>query len=540
MNNSTNDKIHQKDINNAAWAACDTFRGAVDPAQYKDYILVMLFVKYISDVWNDHYEKYQKQYGDDDVRIRRKLERERFVLPIVELAEEVEDPTTKEKKTVVIDTFLANYYSLLERKNESNIGELINIVLEHIETANKTKLEGVFRNIDFNSEANLGKTKDRNRRLKTLLDDFNKPELHMSPSRVSEDVIGNTYIYLIERFGSDAGKKAGEFYTPHKVSELVARLCAPKSGARICDPTCGSAGLLIEAARQVGDRNYSLYGMEVNGSTWARARMNMFLHGSDSARIEWCNTLTSPALVENDRLMKFDNVVANPPFSLDKWGSEEVEKDRYNRFWRGLPPASKADFAFISHMIEAAVEKEGRIAVVVPHGVLFRGAAEGRIRQKLIEENLLDAVIGLPGNLFPSTGIPVAILIFDRSREKGGANESRKDVLFVDASGKDHYQSGKNQNILLDEHLDKIVAAVSAREEVEKYAHLATFEEIKENDFNLNIPRYVDTFEEEVEINIVAVQAEITALEAELAEVRSKMAGLLKDIAPANSSEVDE
>lgn len=540
MNNSTNDKIHQKDINNAAWAACDTFRGAVDPAQYKDYILVMLFVKYISDVWNDHYEKYQKQYGDDDVRIRRKLERERFVLPIVELAEEVEDPTTKEKKTVVIDTFLANYYSLLERKNESNIGELINIVLEHIETANKTKLEGVFRNIDFNSEANLGKTKDRNRRLKTLLDDFNKPELNMSPSRVSEDVIGNTYIYLIERFGSDAGKKAGEFYTPHKVSELVARLCAPKSGARICDPTCGSAGLLIEAARQVGDRNYSLYGMEVNGSTWALARMNMFLHGSDSARIEWCNTLTSPALVENDRLMKFDNVVANPPFSLDKWGSEEVEEDRYNRFWRGLPPASKADFAFISHMIEAAVEKEGRIAVVVPHGVLFRGAAEGRIRQKLIEENLLDAVIGLPGNLFPSTGIPVAILIFDRSREKGGANESRKDVLFVDASGKDHYQSGKNQNILLDEHLDKIVAAVSAREEVEKYAHLATFEEIKENDFNLNIPRYVDTFEEEVEIDIVAVQAEITALEAELADVRSKMAGLLKDVVPANSSEVAE
>lgn len=544
MNNSTNDKIQQKDINNAAWAACDTFRGAVDPAQYKDYILVMLFVKYISDVWNDHYEKYQKQYGDDDVRIRRKLERERFVLPIVELTEEVEDPITKEKKTVVVDTFLANYYSLLERKNESNIGELINIVLEHIETANKTKLEGVFRNIDFNSEANLGKTKDRNRRLKTLLDDFNKPELDMSPSRVSEDVIGNTYIYLIERFGSDAGKKAGEFYTPHKVSELVARLCAPKSGARICDPTCGSAGLLIEAARQVGDRNYSLYGMEVNGSTWALARMNMFLHGSDSARIEWCNTLTSPALVENDRLMKFDNVVANPPFSLDKWGSEEVAEDRYNRFWRGLPPASKADFAFISHMIEAAVEKAGRIAVVVPHGVLFRGAAEGRIRQKLIEENLLDAVIGLPGNLFPSTGIPVTILIFDRSREKGGVNESRKDVLFVDASSKDHYQAGKNQNILLDEHLDKIVATVTARKEVEKYAHVATFEEIKDNDFNLNIPRYVDTFEEEVEIDIVSVQAEIIALEAELADVRNKMTELLKDIIPSekknNTAEATE
>jgi type I restriction enzyme M protein len=504
----------------------------------------MLFVKYISDVWNDHYAEYKKQYGDDDVRIRRKLERERFLLPIVELTEEVEDPETKEKKTVVTDTFLANYYSLLERKNEPNIGELINIVLEHIETANKAKLEGVFRNIDFNSEANLGKTKDRNSRLKNLLDDFNKPALDMSPARVPEDVIGNTYIYLIERFGSDAGKKAGEFYTPHKVSELVARLSAPKSGARICDPACGSAGLLIEAARQVGDRNYSLYGMEVNGSTWALARMNMFLHGSDSARIEWCNTLTSPALVENDRLMKFDNVVANPPFSLDKWGSEDVESDRYNRYWRGLPPKSKADFAFISHMVEAAVEKEGRIAVVVPHGVLFRGAAEGRIRQQLIEENLLDAVIGLPGNLFPSTGIPVAILIFDRSREKGGANENRKDVLFVDASGKDHYQAGKNQNILLDEHLDKIVAAVTARKEVEKYAHLATFNEIKENDFNLNIPRYVDTFEEEIEVDIVAVQAEITSLESELADVRSKMAALLKDIVPneaqSNTTEVAE
>lgn len=184
MTKDMNDKIQQKDINNAAWAACDTFRGAVDPAQYKDYILVMLFVKYISDVWNDHYAEYKKQYGDDDVRIRRKLERERFVLPMVELTEEVEDPATKEKKTVVTDTFLANYYSLLERKNEPNIGELINIVLEHIETANKAKLEGVFRNIDFNSEANLGKTKDRNRRLKTLLDDFNKPALDMSPSRV--------------------------------------------------------------------------------------------------------------------------------------------------------------------------------------------------------------------------------------------------------------------------------------------------------------------------------------------------------------------
>ena len=498
-------KVQQKDINKAAWDACDTFRGVLDPAQYKDYILVMLFVKYISDIWNDHYETYRKEYRDDEVRIRRRLQRERFVLPEG-----------------------SSFYDLYESRNEANIGELINIALEAIETENRLKLEGVFRNIDFNSEANLGKTRDRNRRLKTLLEDLNKPELDMRPSRVPGDVIGNTYIYLIERFASDAGKKAGEFYTPHKVSELVAKLCAPRPGARICDPACGSGGLLIEAAQVVGNDDYALYGMEVNGSTWALARMNMFLHGADAARIEWCDTLTAPALVENDRLMKFDNVVANPPFSLKKWGAEAVSEDPYNRFWRGLPPVSKGDFAFISHMIEIAIENRGRIAVVVPHGVLFRGVAEGRIRRKLIEDNLLDTVIGLPGNLFPTTSIPVAILLFDRSREHGGANAGCKDVLFVDAS-KD-YQPGKNQNALLDDHIEKILETCRERKDVEKYAHLAGFDEIAENDFNLNIPRYVDTYEEEEEIDIDEVQREIDRLEEELSKVRVEMAEKMKEI----------
>jgi type I restriction enzyme M protein len=515
-----NGKIDQKDINNAAWAACDTFRGVVDPAQYKDYILVMLFVKYISDTWKDHYEQYRKQYGDDDARIRRKLERERFVLPYAEL---------KDHETgKVTDRFLADFYNLYDRRAAANIGELINITFDAIEEANKSKLEGVFRNIDFNSEVNLGRTKDRNRRLKNLLEDFNKPQLDMSPSKVSEDVIGNTYIYLIERFATDAGKKAGEFYTPHKVSELVAKLARPKPGNRICDPACGSGGLLIEAALEVGDKNFALFGMESNGSTWALARMNMFLHGADSARIEWCDTLVSPALVENDRLMKFDIVVANPPFSLDKWGAEEAESDRYNRFWRGVPPKSKGDWAFISHMVEAALEKEGRVAVVIPHGVLFRGAAEGRIREKMIEENLLDAVVGLPGNLFPTTSIPVAILVFDRSREKGGKNHKRNDVIFIDASR--DYLPGKNQNALSDEHLQKIVKTVKDRKSIEKYAHVAAFDEIKENDFNLNIPRYVDTFEEETEIDIDAVQLEIDQLEKELVDVRIKMKEMLETI----------
>lgn len=500
-------KIKQEEINSILWAACDTFRGVVDPSEYKNYILVFLFLKYISEIWKDHYEEYHRQYGDDKERILRRMERERFVLP----------PD-------------CSFYDLYEQREADNIGELINVALDKIEEvpANKAKLDSVFRNIDFNSESNLGKTKDRNRRLKNLIEDFANPKLDLRPSRVDEDIIGNAYIYLIEKFASGAGKKAGEFFTPGQISKLVAKLSQPKPGDRICDPACGSGSLLIKVANEVGSSNYSLFGQEVNGSTWALARMNMFLHGRDAARIEWCDTLNSPALVELDKLMKFNVVVANPPFSLDKWGSEDAENDTYNRFWRGVPPKTKGDFAFITHMVEIALPKEGRVVVIAPHGVLFRGASEGRIRQKFIEENLLDAVIGLPPNLFPSTSIQVAILVFDRSREEGGLNEHRRDVMFIDASNE--YQSGKNQNALLDDHVNKIVEAYRNGEDVPKYAHVASYEEIKENDFNLNIPRYVDTFEEEEEIDIEAVQMEIEQLEAELVEVRGKMKGYLKEL----------
>ena len=499
------DQLTQQQINNAAWAACDTFRGAVDPAQYKDYILVMLFLKYISDLWNDHLATYKKQFPGDETRIRRRLERERFFLP---------EGTS--------------FQALYDQRNAANIGELINMALEKIEDANRAKLEGVFRNIDFNSEANLGRVKDRNRRLKNLLEDFAKPALDLRPSRVTEDIIGECYIYLISRFASDAGKKAGEFYTPAAVSRLLAKLAAPKAGDTICDPACGSGSLLIRASEEVGSENFALFGQEVNGATWALARMNMFLHAKDAARIEWCDTLNSPTLVEGDHLMRFDVVVANPPFSLDKWGAEHAADDDYKRFWRGVPPKSKGDYAFITHMIEIAKRQSGRVAVIVPHGVLFRGGAEGKIRRKLIDENLLDAVVGLPANLFTTTGIPVAILVFDRSREAGGANAARTDVLFIDAS-KD-FDPGKTQNVMTEAHVGSILDTYRDRAEVEKYSHRATPEEIAENDYNLNIPRYVDTFEPEAEIDVAAVQKEIDKLEQELAEVRGRMKGYLKEL----------
>ena len=527
------DTVKQSEVNDAIWAACDTFRGVVDAGSYKDYILVALFLKYVTDVWNDHRAAYAREFADlpedqRDIRIERRMRNERFQLPVIEI---------KDEAGAVVDRFHASFDSLKARKDRANIGELFNIVLEHIEDANKKKLDGVFRNIDFNSESNLGKPKDRARRLRHLIDDFSKPALDLRPSRVSEDVIGEAYIYLISKFASDAGKKAGEFYTPSAVSALLARLAAPEPGQTVCDPACGSGSLLIRAAEQVpadgtGRRDVALFGQEVNGQTWALARMNMFLHGADAADIRWCDTLNDPQLIAQDgALSTFDVVVANPPFSLDKWGADAAPDDQFKRYWRAdgaIPPRSKGDYAFITHMIEIARRRAGRVAVIVPHGVLFRAGAEGKIREALIRENLLDAVIGLPANMFATTGIPVAILVFNRRREQGGPLEDRRDVLFIDASRE--FEPGKTVNVMTETHANRIVETFSAREAQERYSHLATLEEIAENDFNLNIPRYVDTFEAEEEIDVAGVQKEIAGIEAELDAVRAKMAACLKEL----------
>lgn len=505
-----NKKVNTVDINSVVWSACDTFRGVIDPSQYKDYILVMLFLKYVSDVYTEKYNEYLSQYDGNKKRAERAMQLERFVVP---------------------ENSLFRY--LYDRRNEDNIGELIDIGLADLEESNREKLTsadgaGVFRNISFNS-SNLGDKKQKNARLKNLLKDFVK--LDLTPSHLEDkDIIGDAYEFLIANFASDAGKKAGEFYTPAGVSTLVAKLTKSKSGARIYDPTCGSASLLIKAGKEVGDNNFSLYGQEANGSTWALAVMNMFLHGFDNASIRWGDTLRNPKHLEDDTIMKFDTVVANPPFSLDKWGQDDLEEDKYNRFSRGLPPKSKGDWAFISHMIESAYEGSGMVGVVIPHGVLFRGSAEGRIRKKVIEDNLLDAVIGLPANLFYGTGIPAAILIFNKGRDK------RKDVLFIDAS--EDYASDKNQNGLLAEHINRIVLTyedfkankLKAGVIEDKYSYVATLDEVEENEFNLNIPRYVDTFEEEAEVDIKAVQTEIETLEKELVEVREKMSEYLNEL----------
>ena len=504
------------DIERVLWNACDSFRGKIDSSRYKDYILSMLFVKYLSDVTKEKREKYMEQYNGDERRVERAMSRERF---------SVDREST--------------FDFLYSERNSNEIGQKINVALSHIEEHNSGKLRNVFRAIDFNSQVDFGDVKEKNATLRNLLEDFH--DLDLRPSQLgSADIIGDAYEYMIANFASDAGKKGGEFFTPSQVSELVASLVKPQENDRIYDPTCGSGGLLLKAYRKVPSGKVAVYGQELNAQTWALCTMNMFLHGVDDAKIWQGDTLSNPQNLENDQLMKFQVVVANPPFSLDKWDSgflanagldakgKKQEKmtasmDPWKRFEMGVPPSSKGDYAFVLHMLKSLDGNNGRMAVVLPHGVLFRGASEGKIRRALVDSNLLDAVIGLPANLFYGTGIPACILVFRTGR-------TRDDVLFIDASGDGNYEKGKNQNILRPCDIKRIVETYEARENVDKYSYRASRKDIVDNDYNLNIPRYVDTFEEEELVDIDEVKQNIAAIEAELAQVQAQMAKYLEEL----------
>ena len=506
----------RNDIERVLWKACDSFRGKIDSSRYKDYILSMLFVKYLSDVSKEKRAKYMEQYNGDERRVERAMGREQFTLDSE-----------------------STFDYLYENRNSNDIGQKINIALSHIENSNSAKLTNVFRAIDFNSQVDFGDVKAKNATLRNLLEDFH--DLDLCPGQLgSADIIGDAYEYMIANFASDAGKKGGEFFTPSQVSELIASLVKPQENDRIYDPTCGSGGLLLKTYKKVPSGKVALYGQEANNQTWALCTMNMFLHGVDDARIWQGDTLSNPQNVENDQLMKFQVVVANPPFSLDKWDSgflsnagldakgKKQEKmtaamDSWKRFDWGVPPSSKGDYAFVLHMLSSLDAENGRMAVVLPHGVLFRGASEGKIRRQLVEMNLLDAVIGLPANLFYGTGIPACILVFKKNRP-------RRDVLFIDASGEGNYEKGKNQNVLRNSDIARIVSTYEARETVDKYSYVAFYDEIKDNDFNLNIPRYVDTFEEEELVDIDEVKQNIANIEAELAQVQAQMAKYLNDL----------
>ena len=362
--------ITQQELNTLLWNAANSARGIVDASIFKDYSLAMLFNKYLSDMYKAELNELIKQYGDNPARLEMKKKNMRFHIPDG-----------------------ASFDDVFKQISQDNLGEIINKALHAIEEANGDHLKDIFT-VDFNSQSILGQADQRNNMLRNLLRDFAKIDLQ---DVGKTDLLGNAYMYLLKQFASDAGKKAGEFFTPETVSRLLAKLAMPKTGDRICDPTCGSGSLLLMVGEEVGNDDFSLNGQEKVGSTYNLARMNMFIHHKENAEIKWGDTLNNPLLKDEDGLMKFEVVVANPPFSLDKWGYDNLEDDAYNRFHRGMPPKSKGDYAFISHMVEVAKDKQGRVAVIVPHGVLFRGASEAAIRKAFIEENILDAVVGNKG-----------------------------------------------------------------------------------------------------------------------------------------------
>lgn len=528
-----------EDIKNALWAGANTFRDNIDASNYKDYVLSMLFVKYLSDTFEESVENLKKDY--DGIRLERQIANLPFVL--------------KEEYTF-------NY--LLKNKYAVDIGSKITQALSGIESSNAI-LSGIFRGIDFNSENNLGKKEQKNPLLRNLLEDFS--DLDLRPShietkdyQVPADVVGDAYEYMIGEFATMAGKKAGSFFTPQQVSEVMAQIVSPQEKDRVYDPTCGSGSLLIRAAKKGGLDKVSIYGQEVNNSAISMARMNMFIHDIKDAHIAWGDTLSNPQHLDSDgNLMKFECIVANMPFSKDKWAEgfnpggevsvddEEVDSknkkgkkkdfkmepslDRFHRFDLGVPPASKGDWAFLLHMIHS-MSGNGRVAAVAPHGVLFRGASEGRIRQAVIEKNLIDAVIGLPENLFYGTSIPACIVVFKKGR-------TTTDVLFVDASR--DFKKEKAKNKLRDgtngepNDIKKIVDTYKAfvngeNAEYEKYSHVATIDEIKENEYNLNIPRYVDTFEEEEIVDLELVNAEILEIKSQISELEKEIEECMKEL----------
>jgi type I restriction enzyme M protein len=507
----------QTQINDTAWAACVAFRGSMTVRQTRDYALVLFFLKYASDCWHDLLQQ-SSTIADDGHRLDRRMLRARFFLPQIN----VFDGSGK----TIIDSFLADIYGLNIRREQSNIGELIDFVLSELEKRNKVKLDRLFHHVSFNNETILGPKQQRNHRLKQFLSSLAYLDLRTQPGAMNA-----VFLHLLERFATEEGKAPNTSHTPQQITYLLAALVRPQAGDQIADPVCGDASLLIETARQIVSKNvnahpnpqtseqFTLFGQEQDPANWALARMNLYIHGYDGARMELGCALRNPLLLENSALMQFDVVLANPPILPDQWLSGRAEQDPFRRFWRGAPQRSKADYAYISHLIETTRRGSGRMALIGSHGVLFRGAIEGRIRQRLITENLLDAVISLPACLFPNSTIPLVILLFDRSREADGARSHVSDVFLFDVG---RFIIG-NRHMLTEEQLSQIVNLVETREAQGGYSYLAGREEIVANDYDLNLPRYLYDREQNIHLDLIAELQEIAQLEQTVSELRNQL-----------------
>ena len=499
------DEGNKQQLEQKLWAIADILRGSMDANEYKNYILGFIFYKYLSEKIVTFLNKELEQ---DELTFKQAYETDDEYKEILE-----------EESVETLGYFLEPKYLFETIVEKAKINEFI---LEDLERALKKigdsaagsesedDFENLFEDVDLKSS--------KNKKISEVI--LKLSEIDFKLEDTERDILGDAYEYLIGQFASSAGKKAGEFYTPQEVSKILAKIVTTGKTKikKAYDPTCGSGSLLLRISKEAKVADF--YGQELNQTTYNLARMNMILHDIpfDDFDIKRGDSLEHPQHID----MQFDAIVANPPFSA-KWSSDKKfnEDPRFSEYGK-LAPKSKADYAFVQHMIYHLSE-DGCMAVVLPHGALFRGAAEEKIRTHLIKnKNYIDAIIGLPANIFYGTSIPTLIMVLKKCRN----NED--DILFIDAS--QEYEKIKNQNKLRPEDIEKIVTTYKNREEIEKYSHKATIEEIEENDYNLNIPRYVDTFEEEEPIDLDEVVREIRKIDEEMKEVDAKIIKYCKEL----------
>lgn len=519
-----------EDISSKLWAMANELRGNMDASEYKNYILAFMFYRYLSE----HQEQYLVNNNILDIEDGQTINQAYLEQANGDdLDDYLEDISSSLGYAIApLDT----WESLIHKIDNSMVvpSDYQTIFDNFNKNAELNKeavqdFKGVFNDVNLGDSRLGSSTNDRAKSLSRIVKLIDSIDFK---SDDGTDILGTIYEYLIKQFAASAGKKGGEFYTPHEVSEIISKIVTldkEKSDASfmVYDPAVGSGSLLLTVGQELPDgQPVKYYGQELNTTTYNLARMNLMMHdvsfinmdlkNADTLESDWPNGKNAKGI--DDPLCTFDAIVANPPYSAHWDNSETKLKDpRFAPFGK-LAPKTKADYAFVLHSLYH-LDQEGTMAIVLPHGVLFRGAAEGVIRKTIIDKNYLDAVIGLPANIFYGTGIPTTILVFKKNRQT-------KDVLFIDASRE--FEKAKNQNRLKPEHIEKIVETYKNREDVEKYAHKASLEEIKENDYNLNIPRYVDTFEEEEEIDLAEVQKLIDQDEKEIAELEKVIAGQLK------------
>ena len=482
------------------WKAADILRGSIDSGDYKHYIFGLLFYKRLCDVWAEEYEARLAEFGDP--ALAADPEEHRFDIPD------------------------GHSWTAVRKKSE-DIGDALNLAFHAIEDANP-RLRGVFQDVDFNNKERFPDVM-----LEKLLTHFEAYRLRRSD--VEPDMLGNAYEYLIGKFADDAGKKGGEFYTPKSVVTLIVECLRPEENRSVYDPACGSGGMLLEAMHWMeragkSPRSLTLYGQEKNLNTWAIAQMNLFLHDIDDAFVERGDTLLNPKhlIGETRQLKTFDFVLANPPFSLSPWGHEVWSKgDPFGRDTYGCPPASYGDLAFVQHMV-ASLNERGRMGVVLPHGVLFRGGSEGVIRKGLLEADLIEGVIGLGPNLFYGTGIPAAVLLLNKKKPA----DRRNKVVWI--NGAEQVVEGKAQNTLSAANVATLQAAFHAFADVERLAKVVTLQELASNDFNLNLTRYVQTSAAEVAIDVRQEVAKLRELVARRNDAEAKLNEFLKELGYAS------